>query len=83
MSRNYPRFLFSNPINTKSKGPFVFHSIFPAAICKIIDYDQNNKTFGLEVLKMYDDCSQTEIDLMLSDMRNWILTQAISKQIII
>lgn len=35
MSRNYPRFLFSNPQNTKSKGPFVISTIEPIIICKV------------------------------------------------
>lgn len=81
MSRLHPRFLFSDPQNTKSKGPFVVHTIFPAAICKIIDYDHNQKTFEIEMLTAFDHCNQQEIDLMLSDMRNWILTQILLKQI--
>ena len=29
MARGYPRFLFSDPQNTKSKGPFVIHMMKP------------------------------------------------------
>jgi hypothetical protein len=32
MARQYPRFLFSNPQNTKSKGPFVVHTLDPVMI---------------------------------------------------
>lgn len=43
MSRKFPRFLFSNPTNTKSKGPFVFHTIAPHVICSISDQPFNNE----------------------------------------
>jgi hypothetical protein len=35
MARGFPRFLFSNPINTKSKGPFVIHALSPEVIIKV------------------------------------------------
>lgn len=35
MSRTYPRFLFSNPQDTKSKGPFLISTIPPLIICKV------------------------------------------------
>lgn len=33
--RDYPRFLFSNPQNTKNKGPYIVHTIFPRLIIRI------------------------------------------------
>lgn len=35
MAREYPRFLFSNPTNTKSQGPFVVHTLEPICIFRI------------------------------------------------
>lgn len=35
MAREFPRFLFSNPKNTKSKGPFVVHTLHPKFIVRI------------------------------------------------
>lgn len=35
MARLYPRFLFSDPQNTKSKGPFVVHTLDPKFIVKV------------------------------------------------
>lgn len=35
MSRNYPRFLYSNPQNTKTKGPFIVHTLDPFVIVKV------------------------------------------------
>jgi len=34
MARKYPRFLLSNPANTKSTGPFVIHTLSPQFIAK-------------------------------------------------
>ena len=40
MARNYPRFLFSNPSNTKTPGPFIVHLLYPkfVATFKTKDY---------------------------------------------
>lgn len=35
MARFYPRFLFSNPRDTKSTGPFIVHSLYPKGIIQI------------------------------------------------
>src|ERR1700744_995911 len=34
MARKYPRFLLSNPNNTKSDGPFIIHTLEPQFIVK-------------------------------------------------
>lgn len=39
MAREYPRFLFSNPQNTKSEGPFVIHLLEPRLVFKVVDQD--------------------------------------------
>lgn len=36
MARNYPRFLFSNPKNTKTPGPFIVHLLEPRLVFKVI-----------------------------------------------
>ena len=35
MARHFPRFLFSNPKNTKSEGPLIISTIPPLIICKV------------------------------------------------
>lgn len=35
MARQYPRFLFSNPSNSKSKGPFIVHTLNPVMIIQV------------------------------------------------
>ena len=40
--RNYPRFSYSDPKNTKSAGPFIIHNLPPRGIMKIT-YSENKK----------------------------------------
>lgn len=42
MARKYPKFLWSNPSNTKSSGPFIIHTLYPRFIAKPIMDDQRN-----------------------------------------
>lgn len=42
MSRAYPRFLFSNPQNTKSQGPFIVHTLEPRLVFKLEKVFDNN-----------------------------------------
>ena len=44
MAREYPRFIFSNPKNTKSEGPFLIHTIDPYIIFKV---HRKNKAYDL------------------------------------
>jgi hypothetical protein len=43
MAREYPRFLFSDPQNTKSTGPFVIHCLEPRLIFRV--FKSNNEAF--------------------------------------
>lgn len=48
MPREFPKFLFSDPKNTKSPGPFVIHAMHPMFICKVLDFpDTNNNRLNL------------------------------------
>lgn len=47
MARQYPRFLFSNPTNTKSKGPFVIHTLEPRLIFKVHHPDTSEEEINL------------------------------------
>ena len=53
MAREYPRFLFSNPQNTKSKGPFIVHCLEPFCIFRLtskpIDHVKYNRTTTVRV----------------------------------
>lgn len=50
MSREYPRFLFSNPKNTKSKGPFIIHTLEPELIMKISDHVPDKNKYPISYI---------------------------------
>lgn len=62
MARNYPRFLFSNPINTKTTGPFIVHTLFPRGIFRInyLPEEKNKFAFSVAELDWFDECSDTK-----------------------
>ena len=39
MSRGYPRFLFSDPKNVKTPGPFIVHTLYPFMVFKVVSKD--------------------------------------------
>lgn len=50
MPRSFPKFLYSNPLNTKSGGPFIVHTMQPKGIYKVIQTD-DYPGFQLDVLQ--------------------------------
>lgn len=44
MAREYPRFIFSNPQNTKSKGPFIVHLLEPRLVFRVKKLTHPNST---------------------------------------
>lgn len=82
MARNYPRFLFSNPKNTKSEGPFCVHLLSPKVICKVsYDVNQDIGSLTLEPLEFFDSCSDHTADKVLLDMKEWLFSQILTRQI--
>ena len=49
MARGYPKFLFSNPENVKTPGPFIVHLLKPRMICRLVD----NRVEDIRLLKNY------------------------------
>jgi hypothetical protein len=47
MARKFPRFLFSNPLNTKSPGPFVVHLLEPRLVFRVWHPDTQQSQFNL------------------------------------
>jgi hypothetical protein len=58
MARLYPRFIFSDPQNTKSPGPFIVHLLDPVVVFKLTGTRRNPQ---LEVLKYPIGTDITEI----------------------
>ncbi len=79
MARQYPRFLFSNPQNTKSKGPFIVHLLPPVMMFKLVEYEPIShlprKSYGLERLDWGEPASDESIRLIKNEAWNWIAPQ--------
>lgn len=58
MARKFPRFLYSNPVNTKSPGPFLVHSLYPKFLAKVSWLPSEQ---GLVILEMWDDCNDSAL----------------------
>ncbi len=69
MPRQYPRFLYSNPKNSKSKGPFCVHLLFPHLICKVLP---GNK---IELLECFDVASEKAIETTLDFMKDFLIAR--------
>ncbi len=82
MARNYPRYLFSDPQNTKSKGPFIVHLLDPRIIVKIGFFDnttpniwhRNHLGFRYFVLNA-DEFQHMSIEICLDHMIEWFRHQ--------
>lgn len=46
MARYFPRFLYSNPQNSKSTGPFIVHLLEPRIVFKVV-FDQQEVINGI------------------------------------
>ena len=94
MARKYPRFLYSNPHNTKNKGPFVIHTLAPMTIFKVhkmskeyIEYAMSSgkpemffdsKGFALELLE-YDNLLMAE--KIAEDACIWMIAQVALEEV--
>lgn len=86
MSREYPRFIFSNPKNTKSKGPFIVHLLKPRFICRLVNdnkedihllktYYKNISGWTIELLELFDDATSQKVSDIMDDMLVWASKQ--------
>ena len=88
MSHNYPRFLFSDPKNTKKPGPFIVHlhePRFVVRVAKCPNYDKGRMTHnGKYILFFLDDIEYSDkLEQATAGMFKWIESQVISRQIVI
>lgn len=54
MARKYPKFLWSDPNNTKSEGPFIIHTQYPRFIVKP-SIDERRELYHLTNLDVWDE----------------------------
>ena len=81
MARGYPRFLFSNPQNTKSEGPFLVHCLSPRFIGKVIFKKSKVKPAEVEILMVWDDAPPELYIVMKGQAETWLKSQIISGEI--
>ncbi len=67
MTKHFPRFIYSNPENTKSKGPFIIHTRFPKVILKV----EISDTIKAVPLEVWDLCTTDEIAEVAGYATNW------------
>jgi len=72
MAREYPRFIYSNTQNTKSKGPFVVHLLEPRFLARIYN-TKNSPTIQndciVEVLEVFsENADMDKISKILLDI---------------
>lgn len=79
MARQYPRFLFSNPTNTKSEGPFLIHCIYPKCVMKILDFGTQ---LNLQFIEFWEEplqkddtgLKETVQRKMLNEAKQWLIS---------
>lgn len=74
MAKQFPRFLISNATNTKTKGPFIIHTLSPKFICKPI-FDHKRNLIDLTAIEMFNEednaLKHGKAYDVLKDMREW------------
>lgn len=80
MARKLPRFLFSDPKNTKSKGPFIIHTLEPRLIFRVAqcpNYEPGRMTHnGRYILFFLDEIEYSEqLEEITDAIFKWIDVQ--------
>lgn len=73
MGRSYPRFIYSDPRNTKSAGPFIVHTLPPQMIVKVSFTEEGfHQLKPLSVFTPADDATVNEV---IYRMHDWLTGQ--------
>lgn len=73
MARKYPKFLWSNPTNAKSDGPFIVHTQEPRFLAKA-HFDEQRNFHSISILEMWDDTYGSfdpEVQEIKEEIFNW------------
>ena len=64
MARGYPQFIYSNPKNTKSKGPFLVRTLFPKALFLITKRKSPSHRYPQDcvILEKWDEASEKDYE---------------------
>ena len=79
MPRSYPQYLYSNPQNTKSKGPFIVHTIPPRFIVQVTKF---NGSCNYDKITWWDEEPEGEIiTRIVKNVESWFDAQVKSGEI--
>lgn len=82
MARQYPRFLYSNPKNTKSEGPFLIHMLPPRKLWRI-EWQFSSLDFNLHEIETWGDeySNHAEYIKIHRAAVDWLTSQLMTKAI--
>jgi arginyl-tRNA synthetase len=69
MARNYPRFIFSHPFDTKSKERFIVHTLHPQMIAKVIYLEDGGHQ--IEPLESFVETTKEQMSQIAYRMYDW------------
>jgi hypothetical protein len=70
MGRKYPRFLYSEALNTKSEGPFIIHTLPPRFITKP-EFDKQRNLTDFALIDNWDNAETITRWAIQEEMRKW------------
>jgi hypothetical protein len=73
MARRYPRFIYSDPRNTKSVGPFIVHTLPPQLIAKVTFNEDG--FHQLAPLSVFTAAGEQEVNEVIYRMHDWFTAQ--------
>jgi len=79
MARKFPRFIYSDPKNVKSEGPFIVHTLQPRMIMKVDVL--GTRSYRINMLEAWDECTDNTINTVLKDATAWLEKQLVEKEI--
>lgn len=82
MARQFPRFLYSNPQNTKSEGPFIVHLLPPRKLYRVEWLFVADDANLHEIKEWGDRCTEDESRKVLKDLIKWFNQKLKSKEIV-
>jgi hypothetical protein len=73
MARTYPRFIYSDPQDTKSKGPFIIHTLFPQFIARVTFAEDGDHY--IDPLEVFVAAERTLVDDIAATMHVWFTSR--------
>ena len=73
MARPYPRFIYADPHNTKSSGPFIVHTLPPQLIAKVTFNDEGFHL--IDALAVFTAADERQVDEVIYQMHRWLTAQ--------